>query len=85
MSIKMHYLYLLVSKGSGSKYVGSTNHLQRRLTEHNSGHTQSTKHQSDWYIAYWEEFPDSKSARATEMRIKRNKKYRLEFYNKAGF
>ena len=39
----MWYVYVLKSKSSNFRYVGSTNSLKRRLGEHNEGSSQSTK------------------------------------------
>ena len=39
----MWYVYFLKSKVKDFVYVGSTNDLERRLEEHNSGKCQSTK------------------------------------------
>ncbi len=39
----MWYVYILKSKSSDFRYVGSTNNLNRRLSEHNNGESQSTK------------------------------------------
>lgn len=40
----MWYVYILKSKSSDFIYIGSTNDLKRRITEHNEGLSQSTKH-----------------------------------------
>jgi predicted GIY-YIG superfamily endonuclease len=37
------FIYILRSQRKQFLYIGSTNHLQRRLDEHNSGLVQSTK------------------------------------------
>ena len=39
----MWYVYFLKSTPKDYLYIGSTNNLKRRLTEHNSGLVQSTK------------------------------------------
>ena len=33
----MYYVYILKSEKDGSRYIGVTEDLKRRLTEHNSG------------------------------------------------
>jgi putative endonuclease len=40
----MYYVYFLKSITSSFRYVGYTSDLKRRLTEHNNGLNQSTKH-----------------------------------------
>jgi putative endonuclease len=39
----MWYVYILRSTIDKNLYVGSTNNIRRRLTEHNSGKVDSTK------------------------------------------
>ena len=39
----MWYVYFLKSNSKDYLYIGSTNNLERRLTEHNNGLVQSTK------------------------------------------
>jgi predicted GIY-YIG superfamily endonuclease len=39
----MWYVYILKSKVDKNLYIGSTNDIRRRLTEHNSGNVISTK------------------------------------------
>ncbi len=33
----MYYVYILESRRDGSRYIGVTNHLIRRIQEHNAG------------------------------------------------
>ena len=40
----MWYVYVLKSIEKEFTYIGSTGDLNRRLTEHNNGDSQSTKH-----------------------------------------
>ena len=68
----------------GKKYVGSTNNLVRRLKEHNSGRTKYTSMCDDWKMIYYREFETQSEAREFESRIKKNKKYRKEFYEEAN-
>ena len=39
----MYFVYILKSEKDNSLYIGKTNNLERRLTEHNSGHTSSLR------------------------------------------
>lgn len=39
----MFFVYILKSLRDGNLYIGKTNNIQRRLKEHNTGHTQSLK------------------------------------------
>ena len=38
----MYYVYVLESLKDGSKYIGSTSDLKRRVNDHNSGHSRFT-------------------------------------------
>ena len=42
----MWFVYILRSQKDGGVYIGSTNDLKRRLTEHNSALVDSTKHRT---------------------------------------
>jgi len=39
----MYYVYFLKSLSKNFRYIGSTNDLKRRLNDHNTGLSQSTK------------------------------------------
>jgi len=64
----MYTVYVLKSL-EGKRYTGLTNDLGRRLTEHNAGHTKSTKNRQ-WEIVYTEEFPNRVDARNREKYLK---------------
>jgi len=51
-------------------YVGSTNRLEQRLKEHNSGKVSSTKKYVPFEIVYKLVFNDEKSARSYERKLK---------------
>jgi putative endonuclease len=42
----MWYVYVLKSAADNKLYVGSTNDIARRLTEHNSGQVDSTRNRA---------------------------------------
>jgi putative endonuclease len=42
-SVAMWYVYILLSKTDGKLYVGSTDNLKRRLSEHQQGRCESTR------------------------------------------
>jgi putative endonuclease len=46
----MYYTYIIYSLGIESYYCGSTQDLQNRLMEHNSGETRSIKHGCPWIL-----------------------------------
>ena len=78
-------VYILKSK-SGLYYVGSTDNIERRLVQHNSGHTHSTNRMGDLELVFSQEFPSLKDARNIEFRLKKLKrKYYIEKIVKEGY
>jgi putative endonuclease len=66
--------YILQSRKNNRFYIGSTNDLERRLSEHNSGKSHFTKNTGPWELYYAEEFQDRKEAFLREKQIKSWKK-----------
>jgi len=44
------FLYILQSETSGKFYVGSTDDLNRRISEHVRGHTPATRGRGPWKL-----------------------------------
>ena len=65
----MKYFIYVLRNENGKSYTGMTNNIDRRLKEHNSGHTKSTKNHN-WTIVYKEEVQDRVSARKREKYLK---------------
>lgn len=59
-------VYALKSQVDGRIYVGFSSNVERRLKEHNSGKTRSTKGFRPWRIIFIEEFNDRMTAREKE-------------------
>lgn len=68
----MYYLYVLKSLKDGNLYLGSTNNLQRRLLEHNSGRSQSTKNRRPFELRYYEAYFEEESVRKRETSLKKD-------------
>lgn len=51
----MFCVYAIISKKDGRIYVGMSQNVKKRLAEHNSGRTKSTKGFRPWILIYWEE------------------------------
>lgn len=64
----MYYVYFLKSTG-GKIYYGSTNDLRRRIKEHNSGKSFSTRNHN-WKIIYYEAYFSESDARMREKQLK---------------
>jgi putative endonuclease len=50
----VYYVYVLKSNRDGKLYTGSTGSFRRRLTEHNDGNVQSTRHRAPFELVYYE-------------------------------
>ncbi|PIB39354.1 GIY-YIG nuclease family protein [Maribacter sp. 4G9] len=63
-------VYVLRSLKDRRLYIGMTSDIDRRLNEHNSGRTKSTKGYRPWELVYKESYPDIASARKREKYLK---------------
>jgi putative endonuclease len=52
----MFYAYILKSLKDGTYYKGSTDNLQKRIKQHNSGKVKYTKGHLPYKLHYFEEF-----------------------------
>jgi len=64
--------YVLKSLKDNRLYIGSTENLLRRISEHNSGKNQSTKNRRPLILVYHEEFETIKEARIRERLFKKS-------------
>ena len=81
----MPYIYILYSEKLNKYYVGSCVNLERRLYEHNIGHSKFTSLGIPWKIVYTEELETEQWARKRELDIKKKKsrKYIEDLIEKA--
>lgn len=68
----MYYMYVLKSKKDDYSYLGSTNDLRRRLSEHNSGKVQSTMSRRPLELRYYEAYAIENDARKREASLKKD-------------
>lgn len=68
----MFYVYILKSKKDEKLYVGSTNDLRRRLSEHNAKLVISTKGRAPFELRYYESFFSDEDARKREWSLKKD-------------
>jgi putative endonuclease len=82
----MPYTYILYSKKLDKYYVGSCINLERRLYEHNIGHSKFTSTGIPWVHVYVEEFetPLLAARREKEIKNKKSRKYIEELIKKGG-
>jgi putative endonuclease len=73
----MPFVYILFSPKLDKYYVGSCTSLERRLYEHNIGHSKFTSLGIPWELKYFEEYLTLPEARQRERKIKslKSKKY----------
>ncbi|MFA6190067.1 MAG: GIY-YIG nuclease family protein [Candidatus Staskawiczbacteria bacterium] len=69
----MYFLYILQSVKNNRYYIGSTNNLDRRLSEHNGGKTKSLENLRPLKIVFSKEFEKEIDARRIERRLKKFK------------
>jgi putative endonuclease len=80
----MAYCYILHSAKLDKYYVGACTDLNRRLFEHNIGHSKFTKIGCPWVLNYFEEYENLTLAKKRELEIKKKKsrKYIESLLNK---
>jgi len=66
----MYYVYVLQSEKNGRLYTGSTNSIERRLSEHNSGLSKYTRSTRPYKLQYLEEYSTRQEAVKREMHLK---------------
>lgn len=70
VSISRYYVYILLSLTDEGLYIGFTNDLKRRLTQHASGQVKSTKIRIPFKLIHYEYFINEKDAKAREEFLK---------------
>lgn len=69
----MPYTYILYSAKLNKYYIGACIDMERRLTEHNGGHSTFTSTGIPWELKYKEHFGTLPEAKKRESYIKRMK------------
>jgi len=69
----MPYTYILYSAKLNRYYVGACTNLERRMHEHNIGHSKYTSTGIPWIIKHIETFETLAEAKKRELSIKRMK------------
>ena len=68
--VSRYYVYILYSMKDGKLYIGFTNNLKKRLTEHASGKVEATKNRTPLKIIHYEYFVNREDAQARERFLK---------------
>ena len=66
----MHFVYILKSLTSGKSYIGSSDNLLRRFSEHSSNQEKATRNRGPWEMIHWEMFETLAAARRREQFLK---------------
>ncbi|MCE7926818.1 MAG: GIY-YIG nuclease family protein, partial [Haliscomenobacteraceae bacterium CHB4] len=69
----MYYTYILYSESLDRYYIGSCENLEKRLHDHQVGHSNYTKHGKPWVLKWSRPFETRQQAVAEEYRIKAKK------------
>ena len=81
----MWLVYLIQSKLDNSFYVGFTEHLRKRIIEHNQGKTKSIKHKAPFRLIYFETYSNKTLARKREIELKKNSFKKKELLERLDF
>lgn len=68
----MYEVYVLQSIKDKRTYIGYTNNFERRLSEHNSGKSKSTKYRAPFKLLFKEQYISVKDAKNREKWWKSN-------------
>ncbi len=66
----MFYMYILKSLKDSNLYIGYSSDLKRRLVEHNSGLSRSTKSRRPFKLVYYEAYLSQEEAQHREKNLK---------------
>ena len=82
----MPCMYILFSEKLNKFYIGACIDIERRLYEHNIGHSKFTASGVPWMLKYTEEFETLQEAKKRELYIKKMKsrKYIEDLIVKGG-
>ena len=73
----MYHVYILYSESIDRYYVGSTNNIERRISEHNRKKGKYTDIGIPWHLVYTEEYQSKEAAfkRDREIKSKKSRAY----------
>lgn len=66
----MYYVYLLKSDIEKHFYIGYSQDLRRRISEHKQGRVYYTKRYKPWRLVYYESYNEEEQARERERKLK---------------
>ena len=82
----MALTYILYSEKIDKYYIGACENMERRLYEHNIGHSKFTSTGVPWILKYSETYPALQEAKQRERKIKamKSRKYIEDLIVKGG-
>ena len=85
--MKRYYIYILASKRNGVLYIGVTNDLVGRVSEHkNNSINGFTKNRGIHTLVYYEEFADIRKAIAREKQLKKwRRQWKIRLIEESNF
>ena len=71
MMVMEYVVYILESQSKSRLYIGYTNNLERRLEEHNSNQTKSTRNKGPWKLLFAKKGLGKTEAQSLERKLKK--------------
>ena len=71
--MKLYYVYVLYNKDKSFIYIGYSEDLKQRVTEHNKGRVKSTKFFLPLELIHYEAYKNKKDAKRRELYLKTNR------------
>lgn len=71
--MKFYYVYVLHNKRKNFIYIGYSEDLRQRVTEHNKGYSKSTKAYLPLELIHYEAYKNKKDAKRRELYLKTNR------------
>ena len=68
----MYYVYVLLEKESGNRYIGFSSNLRQRVKKHKSGSAARLTRNGQWELVYYEAYLSRADATKREYRLKQN-------------
>ena len=79
----MFYVYIIQNDISHELYIGYTNNLKRRVTEHNGDSKKyTTRDLGAWKVVYYEAFRSQADAKLREVKLKQHGSSKRELYKR---
>jgi putative endonuclease len=77
----MYYIYVIQSVVDNTFYVGYSENLKSRISDHNKGKSIYTTKKRPWCLIYYEAYASKKDAQARERKLKYHGKAYTQLIN----